>query len=283
MHNLVRFILVMGFAGAVTTLMAGLWGWWNEEDRRLRRIARRALGGPPDAAIIARGRDSAAAFRLAGSQVLVMRRGGANALLYPMRLLIGAELIIDGEVAARAIRDEPRRALDRIAGEARRVTLRLVFDDAAHPDFDLDLWLAEDALRRDARPPSVAIHEARGWLARAEAILRRPTSQGAAVQPPKPAPAAEPDPAPEFELESEPAPPTLAHAFEPEPERAAEAESDPEDAPPWDDEPAVIEPAVETAPPPTSTSSPRKRAGRKLTDEGEPIPPLDEPIQPYLL
>ena len=281
MHNLVRFILVMGFAGAAMTLMAGLWGWWNEEDRRLRRIARRALGGAPDAAIIARGRDSAAAFRLDSAQVLVMRRGGANALLYPMRLLIGAELIIDGEVAARAIRDEPRRALDRIAGESRRVTLRLIFDDPAHPDFDLDLWLSDDALRRDARPPSVAIQEARGWLARAEAILRRPASPPAAVQPPKPTP--EPESEPEFALEAEPAGPTRAPVFEPEPEPVAEAASDADDAddaPPWDDEPAGMEPVIEASPPPTP---PRKRAGRKLTDEGEPLPPLDEPIQPYLL
>jgi len=74
------------------------------------------------------------------------------------------------------------------------VTLRLVFDDAAHPDFDLDLWLAEDALHRDARAPSVAIQEARGWLARAEAILRRPASPLAAVQPPKATTAREPRP-----------------------------------------------------------------------------------------
>ncbi len=53
------------------------------------------------------------------------------------------------------------------------MTLRLVFDDPRHPDFDLDLWVTEDQLRRDARPASVAIQEARGWLTRTEAILRR--------------------------------------------------------------------------------------------------------------
>ncbi len=53
------------------------------------------------------------------------------------------------------------------------MSLRLVFDDPRHPDFILDLWLPEDEQRRDARPPSAAIEEARGWLARAEAILRR--------------------------------------------------------------------------------------------------------------
>lgn len=48
-----------------------------------------------------------------------------------------------------------------------------MFDDPRRPDFDLDLWLPEDEHRRDARPPSAAIEEARSWLARAEAILRR--------------------------------------------------------------------------------------------------------------
>lgn len=264
MHNIVRFILVIGFAGSGATLLAGLWAWWNEEDRRLRRIARRALGGAPNAAIIARGRNSAAAFRLASGEVLVMRHGGASALLYPMRLLVGAELIVDGEVAARAVRDEPRRALDRIAGEARRVTLRLIFDDAAHPDFELDLWLAEDALRRDARPPAAAIQEARGWLARAEAILRRPeASTPQDVMPLAPTPAKAPAP------------------------YIAEPEAEFDDDPPWDDETEVMaapEPDAGHEPPlPEPSPAPRTRARPKSSDDGEPIPPLDEPIQPYLL
>ena len=275
MHNIVRFILIVGFAGAATTLLAGLWAWWNEEDRRLRRIAGRVLGGAPDAAIVAHGRDSAAAFRLASGEVLVMRRGGASALLYPLRMLVGAELIIDGEVAARALRDEPRRALDRIAGEARRVTLRLVFDDAAHPDFDLDLWLAEDALRRDARSPAAVIQEARGWLARAEAILRRPHP---APHIPPTTPISEPV-AFEPEPETEPSP-----QRQPEPEPGLQAAIG-DDEPPWDDEPATTAKADEApvAPPvadrPATTKSPRPKTG----DDGLPIPPLDEPIQPYLL
>ena len=43
-----------------------------------------------------------------------------------------------------------------------------------HPyDFSLELWVPRDGLRRNARPPAAAIREARGWLARAEAIMRR--------------------------------------------------------------------------------------------------------------
>jgi hypothetical protein len=172
-QNLLQLLLVLGLAGSLLTVMGSGAAWWLDEDRRLRRLLRRSLGGEPDGAIVARGRNTAAGFRLASNQVVVMRHGGAEALLYPLQALIGAELIVDHQVVARALRDEPRRALDQIATAASRVTLRLVFDDPRHPDFDLDLWLPLDEARRDSRPPAAAIEEARGWLARAEAILRR--------------------------------------------------------------------------------------------------------------
>ena len=174
MHNFLRILLILGIAGSAMTVLASGMAWWFDEERRLRRLVFRSLGGPPDGVIVARGRNAAAGFQLAAAKVVVMREGGAQALLYPLHALIGAELIVDDQVVARAVRDEPRRALDQIATSAKRVTLRLVFDDARHPDFDLDLWLPRDQLRRDARPPAMAIEEARGWLARAEAILRRP-------------------------------------------------------------------------------------------------------------
>jgi hypothetical protein len=172
-QNLLRLVLILGLAGSFLTVMGSGAAWWLDEDRRLRRLIRRSLGGEPDGAIVARGRNAAAGFRLESGQVVVMREGGANALLYPIQALIGAELIVDGQVVARALRDEPRRALDQIASASGQVTLRLVFDDARHPDFNLDLWLPEDESRRDARHPSAAIEEARSWLGRAEAILRR--------------------------------------------------------------------------------------------------------------
>ncbi len=173
MQNLLRLLLLLGVAGSALTFLGSGAAWWFEEDRRLKRLVRRALGGEPDGVIVARGRNAAAGFRLESDQVVVMRDGGANALLYPLRALVGAELIIDGQVVARAVRDEPRRALDQIASAPSQVTLRLVFDDPRHPDFDLDLWLVRDLLRRDALVPVAAIQEARSWLARAEAILRR--------------------------------------------------------------------------------------------------------------
>jgi len=172
-QNLLRLLLVLGLAGSALTFAGSGAAWWFDEERRLLRLIRRSLGGEPDGAIVARGRNVAAGFRLASGQVVVMRDGGAHALLYPLRALVGAELIVDGLVVARALRDEPRRVPDQVGGAVDQVSLRLVFDDARHPDFVLDLWRPQDEARRDARPPSAAIEEARGWIARAEAILRR--------------------------------------------------------------------------------------------------------------
>ena len=208
MQNLLRLLLMLGIAGSALTFLGSGAAWWFEEERRLRRLVGRSLGGEPDGVIVARGRNAAAGFRLESEQVVVMRDGGADALLYPLKALVGAELIVDGQVVARAIRDEPRRALDQIASAPNRVTLRLVFDDPRHPDFDLDLWLPQDQIRRDARPPSAAIEEARGWLARAEAILRRTPAVPA------------PEPAVTHHVED----------IEPEDEEPPE-----DDGPPWDE------------------------------------------------
>lgn len=173
MRDLFRLILMLGIAASAATLIGSAIAWWNEEPRRLARLARRVLGGAPDGLIIAQGRGAAAAFRLGAGQVLVMRDGGAHALLYPLAKLCGAELMVDEQVVARVAEGEPRRMLDRIPTSARHVALRLIFDDARHPDFGLDLWLPPDEARRDRRPAPIVIQEARGWLTRAEVIMRR--------------------------------------------------------------------------------------------------------------
>ena len=187
MNDLIRIVLLLGIAGAAMTLVGSGTAWWLTEDRRLTRLIRRVLGGAPDAQIIARGRDAAVAVRLDPAQVLVLRQGGAKALLYGLGQLVGAELDVDGTVVARAYRGEPRRALDQVAAEARQVTLRLIFDDPRDPDFELELWATGDELRRDASTPAAEIREARRWLSRVEAILRRQPEGSAptAALPPK--------------------------------------------------------------------------------------------------
>ena len=202
MTDFMRLILMLALAGSAVTLAGSAAAWWMDEERRLYRIMRKVLAGQLDAAIIARGRNAAAGFRLDADRILVMWSGGAKALLYPLAALEGAELIVDDRVMARAFKGETRRALDHIENSAGKVTLRLIFDNPRDPDFDLELWLEEDQLRRNSGSPRQAIQEARSWIARAEAILRRPP----ALQPLTPPPVvarderAEPDEDDEAEL-----------------------------------------------------------------------------------
>jgi len=176
MNETIRLILLLALAGSAVTMAASAARFWLDEERRLSRYIARALGGPPDAQLIARGRGTAAAFSVSAGQIIVMWNGGAQALLYPFSALVGAELIVDGGTAARVYRGEARKILDQIAGGAQDVTLRLVFDNPRDPEFEMDLWLPADAARRDARSPTDAIREGRNWIARADAILRTPAS-----------------------------------------------------------------------------------------------------------
>lgn len=178
MSEFVRTVLMLAAAGLAVSGL-GSWAlWWNEEERRLLRLIARALGGEPDGAIVARGRNAAAGFRLETRQMVVMAKGGASALLYKLDLLEGAEILIDNVVVARVFRGEARRALDRIEGAPQQVSVRMIFNDARHPDFELDLWEIEDLGRRRAPIPAKTIQEARTWLARIDALLKQaPTVQ----------------------------------------------------------------------------------------------------------
>jgi len=195
MHDLARLILLVALAGAALTFAASLLLWLFGESRAIRAALKRVLQSEPDAVILAEGRGRAAGFSFATGRCAVAWDGGRWCLIYRIDEVMGAELIIDGQVVARAFRGEPRRALDQVVSQASRVTLRLIFDDVHHPDFDLDLWVAGDETRRRRATPVDAVQEANRWMARAEAILRRPAppvQQPAAPPPQPPAPAAVP-------------------------------------------------------------------------------------------
>lgn len=184
MSDFLRLLLLLVLAGCAVTAAASATAWWLEEQRRLSRIIQRVLGGPPDAQIIARGRNTAAAIKLDTDQAVVMWRGGANALLYPLTALLGAELIIDNVVAARVYHGEQRLPLEEIDPEAGQVTLRLMFDNPRDPDFELTLWDARD--KNPGVSAAAAAQEGRTWLARAEAILRRPAAAPPVAARPEP-------------------------------------------------------------------------------------------------
>jgi hypothetical protein len=155
--------------------------------------------------LVALGRGRGVGFNFTRNQVADVWDSGAWGFVYALDELVGAEVIVDGQVVGRAHRGEARRALDAFDA-AERVALRLVFDDPGQPDFVLDLWLPEDEDRRDELPPAEAIAEANRWLARIEALLRRPITTRRAASAPvvaQPAAAKTSPPAPLFHFEDD--------------------------------------------------------------------------------
>ncbi|HEY1751568.1 MAG TPA: hypothetical protein VGG29_09905 [Caulobacteraceae bacterium] len=202
MHEGLRLVLILLFAAAAVTGAAMLAGWWLAEPRRLARAFRRGLGGRPDAALVAHGSGRGVALSLAAQRLVTVWDGGGWRMDYGLGELMGAELDLDGEVAGRVMRGEPRRLLDRQSGAERTVRLRLLFDDPHHPDFELVLWPSR---ARGFAAPREAIAEANRWLARLDAILRRANQAPAVAR--RAAPVATPRRA---------APPDEADLFEPD-------------------------------------------------------------------
>lgn len=206
MTDMARLFLLLGIAGAAVTFLGSLALWFLDESRRIRRALRRVLQAEPEAMVLAQGRGRGAGFAFQTGLAAVAWDRGDWCLIYRIDELIGAELVVDGQVAARVYRGEPRRALEQRVSSADQITLRLIFDDPRNPDFDLDLWLRGDEARRDDWSPQKAIQEANSWLARCDAIVRRPAAPRAAVAPPPPPPPPAPPPPARVEAAAEPPP-----------------------------------------------------------------------------
>jgi hypothetical protein len=174
MIEVARLALLLGSGGVALTLVGAVAVWSMEETRRIRRGLKAILGGEPHAFLTAPDQGRGAGFNFTSNTLAVAWDLGAWGLVYRLDELAGAELIVDGQVVGRVHRGEVRRALDRI-GALSQVRLRLVFDDLAYPDFDLDLWSTGNEHRRNAPTAEEALEEANRWLARTEALLRRQT------------------------------------------------------------------------------------------------------------
>jgi hypothetical protein len=169
-----RLMLLLALAGAGVTFLGSAATWLMDPQQRMQRSLKRVLKGWPDAMLLSPPSGRGAGFAFDSALLAVCWDNGAWCLIYRIDELAGAELLIDGQVVGRALRGEPSRVLDRAGGASESVVLRLIFDDPRHPDFDLDLWTRADQFRRVAASPSEAIAEANSWLARTEAILRKP-------------------------------------------------------------------------------------------------------------
>lgn len=256
-----RLLLMVALAGTAVTFFGSAAIWYMDESRRILRSLRKVLDAEPEAIVVAPGRGRGAGFSFTSGLAAVTWESGAWCLVYRIDELAGAEMIVDGQVLARAFRNEPRRALDQVVGHASRVTLRLVFDDPRYPDFDLDLWVTGDERRRAGGSPAEAVSEANRWLARAEAILRRPGRPQPAPPAPPPVVAAPPPP-PVYEPEPV-APPT---ASRPDQEWDTSAE------PPEPPEPP--EPEFRLEPPPMPTPRAPRVAPPKSAEPAQGRLPL---------
>ncbi len=176
MDEAARLLTLVALAGAALTLIGAAFAWFLDERRSLGRTLTQALGAAPDPLLVARGRGVGVGFNLTTDLVAVAWDKGAWRLGYRLDELMGVELIVDRQVCARAFRGEGRRPLDQFPEPEERVRLRFVFDDPGHPDFDLDLWRPEDDGLRGRMDADEALHEANRWMARMEALLRRPVA-----------------------------------------------------------------------------------------------------------
>lgn len=180
MDEVARLLTLLALLGVALTALGGACVWFLDETRRIRRTLTQALQAIPQPMLVARGRGVGIGFDLARNLVAVTWDRGGWQMTYRLDEMIGVELVVDRHVAARAFRGEPRRPLDQLAAPTERLRLRFVFDDPAHPDFELDLWRPEDEGRRGRLDADEALHEANRWMARMESLLRRP----AAAKPP---------------------------------------------------------------------------------------------------
>lgn len=209
MDDLARVLVTLALAATAATFLGSFLLWFGNEERRIGRALKRVLNGPAEAVLIAPGRGRAAGLSTETGLFATAWDKGDWCMVYRLDEVTGGELLVDGEVVARAFRGENRRPLDRVPAQARAVTLRLIFDDARYPDFELELWAAGDETRREGPTPAIAAQAANQWLARIEAIVRRPKPVVTAAPPPV------------VQTRPKPAPP-------PEPEG--------DDGPPWDEE-----------------------------------------------
>jgi hypothetical protein len=178
-----RLVILIGLGGVGVTLLATGLARLMAEPRRMARAFQTGLEARPDAALVAHGSGRGVALSLTSRQIVTVWDTGGWRMDYPLDELLGAELDLDGQVAARAMRGEPRRMLDRSTGAEREVRLRFLFDEPRHPDFELVLWPCKVVKGGPAKPRE-AIAEANRWIARIETLLRRTGGDLTLAKPP---------------------------------------------------------------------------------------------------
>jgi hypothetical protein len=185
MGDLAKIIVLLLGGAVVLMIAAAAAARWMRPERRVSRAVRRGLTAVADAEIVTA--EAGAGLCLETGAISVAWDKGRWRLDYRLDELMGAEILIDDAIAARVFRGEARLPLERIASEAESVGVRLLFDDPLHPDFELGLWPAATGERRRASI-AASVREANTWLARVEAIVRRPIATAPVIRADRPSP-----------------------------------------------------------------------------------------------
>lgn len=208
-------VILSAAALAILFILYRIYETRVDEPRKLEDEIKEALeGARPDVESIEPVRKAAIAIAYNADKIVIVRDFGKKPRrVYGIKDLIGIEVFIDNRLVARVLRAGPHKMLDDIAPQVNKVTIRLIFDDPANPDYELVLWDPHDALTARAEGPRAAMETARKWFYHVEAILRRPASKDIKTPPPT-VPAPEPAkaaasaklPAPDAEAAPAPAP-----------------------------------------------------------------------------
>ena len=165
-----RVILLIALTAAFLTTGALMLSWWMEPQRRLQRALLKSLGRKADTEALSPAEGRAAALDFDGGQVVILWQRGSQGLVYAFDEIEGGEIIVDGHVVARVRRNEARKSLEVMVPDAEQIVLRLMFDDARHPEFELALWDA--AAPAPTGSPAEAMRLGRRWLSHVEALLK---------------------------------------------------------------------------------------------------------------
>jgi hypothetical protein len=177
MNDALRLVLLLAIAGVALTVVGGLLARYLDQQRRIMRYLRQALSAHPEGVLLDRGLGRALAFNIDTGRVAVLWDRGRTGLVYKMDQLMGGEMMVDHMVLARSYRGEPRKLLDEIPLSARKITLRLIFNNPRDPEFELELWPARHGRGHEHPSPAEAVLAGRRWLTSLEAILSRPAAR----------------------------------------------------------------------------------------------------------
>ncbi len=191
---LAPLVILSAAAFAILVILYRIYETRVEQPKKLEDEVKEALAGAkPEVESIEPVRKAALAISYAANKIVIIRDFGKKPpRLYTINDLIGIEVFINDKIVARVLRAGPHKMLDDIAPEVHRVTIRLIFDDPSHPDYELVLWDPHDALTARAEGPRAAMETARKWFYHVEAIIRRPQPREVKPVPTSPPPVPEP-------------------------------------------------------------------------------------------